>query len=89
MSIPPALRNTPYIAAQEIAARLGIQESSVRTQMRAMRNRRRSPVDMRVPDDLAPADLGRTIALYWRDDVETWMQNRAARRARRAAQDAQ
>ena len=48
---PGAFTGTPYITAREIADRLGILETSVRTQMRAMRRRKTDPVDFRVPDD--------------------------------------
>ena len=84
---PGAFTGTPYITAREIADRLGILETSVRTQMRAMRRRKTDPVDFRVPADERPADVGRHVTLYWRADVERWLRaraDRAARRARRA-----
>ena len=81
---PGALTSTPYITAREIADRLGILETSVRTQMRAMRRRKTDPVDFRVPDDERPADIGRHTTVYWRDDVEQWIKARAARRAKLA-----
>ena len=76
-----SLALTPYITAREIADRLGIRDASVRTQMRAMRNRQKNPVDMRVPADELPDDAPRHATLYHRDDVEEWMKDRARRRA--------
>lgn len=82
MQQPHALTNTPYISSREIAERLGIKESSARSQMRAMRGRKKNPVDLRVPHHLAPMDVGRHVSLYWRDEVESWMQARAERKSR-------
>ena len=81
---PGVFTGTPYITTREIADRLGILETSVRTQMRAMRRRKTDPVDFRVPADEQPADVGRHATLYWRDDVELWIKNRTDRAARRA-----
>lgn len=81
---PGAFTGTPYITAREIADRLGILETSVRTQMRAMRRRKTDPVDFRVPADERPADVGRHVTLYWRADVERWIKTRTDRAARRA-----
>lgn len=83
METPGAFRETPYITAREIADREGIKEASVRSQMRAMRLRKKNPVDMRVPPAEAPADVGRHSSLYWRDAVEAWLSDRHARRANR------
>lgn len=72
-----SLTGTPFITSREIADRLGILTASVRTQMRAMRLRKRNPVDMRVPVGQRPADTPLHLTLYWRDDVEAWLDARA------------
>lgn len=74
---------TPYIGVAEIADRARIRPASVRSQMRAMRQRKKDPVDMRVPVSLMPDDIGHGQTLYWRDDVEQWLRDRAARAAGR------
>ena len=76
-----SLALTPYITAREIADRLGIRDASVRTQMRAMRNRRKNPVDMRVPAADLPDDAPRHATLYHRYDVEEWIKDLARRRS--------
>lgn len=75
------LTGTPYIGVAEIAERARIKPSSVRSQMRAMRQRKFNPVDMRVPSREMPAGIGHGQTLYWRADVEEWFAGRAARAA--------
>ena len=80
-----ALTGTPYISTSEIAAHEGLAKASVRSELRAGRNRKTDPVDFRVPDHLVPDDLRGGERLYWRADAEEWMQDRAERRQARAA----
>lgn len=74
-----AFTGTPYITAKEIAHRLGIRETSVRTLMGSMRRRKTDPVDWRVPRHELPDDIGRRATLYWRADVEPWLTWRAGK----------
>lgn len=74
---------TPYIGVAEIADRARIRPASVRSQMRAMRQRKNDPVDMRVPASRMPDDIGHGQTLYWRADVEQWLREREARAAGR------
>lgn len=87
-TLMPMTRNsiftgTPYIGVAEIADRARIRPASVRSQMRAMRQRKKDPVDMRVPVSLMPDDVGHGQTLYWRDDVDQWLREREARAAGR------
>lgn len=78
------LADTPYIGVSEIAERAGIKPASVRSQMRAMRQRKASPVDLRVPLREMPADVSHGQTLYWRGAVDQWLADRAARAADRS-----
>ena len=74
---------TPHIGVPEIADRAGIQQSSVRSQMRAMRERKNNPVDLRVPARDKPRGVSHGQSLYRRGPVEQWLREREARAAGR------
>ena len=78
----------PWWSTRAAAEHLGI--SNVKDfveQARSRERRRHDPPVMRVPASEMPWDADRRTALWYRDEIIRWGQERARRRARKATRD--